>query len=73
MDPEVLIKIRSNPYLYRYLRENSYWYKALIRDPNSIKLMENEAKKYFKLNLSDKINDLGEKINTIKNLIDILK
>lgn len=73
MDRELLIKIRSNPYLYRYLRENSFWYKALIRDPNNIKLVEDEAKKYYKLNITDKINDLGNKINMIKNLMDILK
>ena len=36
---ETQIKIRNNPYLYRYLRDNSSWYKALNRDPNSIKQM----------------------------------
>ena len=73
MNIETQLKIRNNPYLYRYLRENSYWYKALNRDPESIKIIEAEMKKNYKLNFSDKINDLSAKINTIKNLIDILK
>ena len=52
---ETQIKIRNNPYLYRYLRDNSSWYKALNRDPNSIKQMEIEMKNAYKLNLTDSI------------------
>ena len=56
---ETQIKIRNNPYLYRYLRDNSSWYKALNRDPNSIKQMEIEMKNAYKLNLTDKIDNLS--------------
>lgn len=70
---ETQIKIRNNPYLYRYLRDNSSWYKALNRDPNSIKQMEIEMKNAYKLNLTDKIDNLSQKINMIRTFIDILK
>ena len=51
MNIETQIKIKNNHYLYRYLRDNSSWYKALNRDPNSIKQMEIEMKNAYKLNL----------------------
>ena len=72
MTIDTQIKIRSNPYFYRYLRDNSSWYKALNRDPNNIKLMEVEMKKYYKLNLSDKLNNLSNKIDMVKTLMDIM-
>ncbi len=70
---ETQIKIRNNPYLYRYLRDNSSWYKALNRDPNSIKQMEIEMKNAYKLNLTDKIDNLSQKIDMVRTFIDILK
>ena len=70
---ETQIKIRNDPYLYRYLRDNSSWYKALNRDPNSIKQMEIEMKNAYKLNLTDKIDNLSQKIDMVRTFIDILK
>lgn len=70
---ETQIKIRNNPYLYRYLRDNSSWYKALNRDSNSIKQMEIEMKNAYKLNLTDKIDNLSQKIDMVRTFIDILK
>lgn len=70
---ETQIKIRNNPYLYRYLRDNSSWYKALNRDPNSIKQMEIEMNNAYKLNLTDKIDNLSQKIDMVRTFIDILK
>ena len=73
MDVATQIKIRNNPYLYQYLRDNSSWYKALNRDPNSIKQMEIEMKNAYKLNLTDKIGNIGEKIEMVRTFIDIMR
>ena len=73
MNIETQIKIRNNPNLYRYLRDNSSWYKALNRDPNSIKQMEIEMKNAYKLNLTDKIGNLNQKIEMVRTFIDILR
>ena len=73
MNVETQLKIRSNPYLYQYLRDNSSWYKTLNRDPNSIKQMEIEMKNAYKLNLTDKIDNLNQRIEMIRTFIDILK
>lgn len=67
------IQIRNNPYLYRYLRDNSKWYKALNRNPNNIKQMEIEMKNAYKLNLTDKIETINQKFEMIRTFIDILR
>lgn len=72
MDVQTQIKIKNNPYLYRYLRDNSSWYKALNRDPNSIKQMEIEMKKAYKLNLTDRIDNISGKIELIRSFMDIM-
>ncbi len=70
---DVLFKIRSDPNLYRYLKENSYWYKYLNRDPSSIRIMEEEMKKKYKLTTADKINNLSSKLNLLNSFIEIMK
>lgn len=72
MDVQTQIKIKNNPYLYRYLRDNSSWYKALNRNPNSIKQMEIEMKKAYKLNLTDRIDNISGKIELIRSFMDIM-
>lgn len=73
MTIDTLIQIRNNPYIYNYLRENSSWYKALNRDINNLKLMEKEMKDYYKLNFTDKLNELNNKLVLLNNIIDIMK
>lgn len=72
MSIETQFKIKNNPYLYRYLREHSYWYKELNRDPNQIKEMEEEMKKTYKMTTSDKISSFANSIELVKSLMDVL-
>lgn len=72
MDIKTQFKIKSNPYLARYLRENSYWYKILTRNPNEIDLLEKQMKEVYRLTPKDKIEDLSKKIEVIRNFMDIL-
>ena len=37
--------IKSNPNLYRFLRDDSSWYKVLNRGEESIKMVEEEMRK----------------------------
>lgn len=73
MNIETQIKVRNNPYLYRYLRDNSTWYKVLNRHPEAIRDMEEEMKAAYHLNPSDKIDDLTRKIETIRTFMDIIQ
>ena len=65
--------VRSNPNIYRYLRENSYWYKFLNRNPNSIKELEIEMKQKYKLTTENKLEKLNNSMGLIRSFMDILK
>lgn len=72
MDLKTQFKIKNNPYIARYLKENSYWYKILTRDSSAIELLEKQMKEDYRLTPKDKIEDLGKKIEMIQSFIDIL-
>ncbi len=72
MRSDILIKIRTDPYLYSYLKYHSYWYKNLLRNPDSITEMIREMKKEYKLTTADKLNRINDRINTIKTFLDVL-
>lgn len=73
MKYELVQKVRSNLLLNQYLKYNSYWYKELIRNPSSLKNLEQEMKKEYKLTTEDKITKLSERMNMISSFLDVLK
>lgn len=72
MNIKTQVMIRNDPNLYNFLREYSFWYKELNRNPFSIKYMKEDMKKVYKLNPSDKIEKLGERMQMINTFIDLL-
>ena len=73
MNLEVQNKIKSNPNNFRYLRENSAWYKYLNRNKFYIRNFEEEMKDRYKLKTEDRINKVVESINMAQKIMDILK
>lgn len=73
MRSDILLKIRNDPRLENYLKYNSYWYKELLINPDSIRNMESEMKKEYKLTLSDKINNMTQKVEMIRSFMDAFK
>ena len=73
MDLYTINYIKTNPLVYNYLRENSYWYKELIRDRKTLKYLEEQAKRYYRQTPIDKIEQLSNNINLITSLIDVFK
>lgn len=65
--------IKTNPMIYNYLREDSSWYKFLNRDENSLKALETQMKKAYKLTPEDKIEKISRSINLISSFMDVLK
>lgn len=55
-------KIIETPYALKYLRENSYWYKKLNRNPELIDKMIDEMKEKYELKFSNKVEKI---INTV--------
>ncbi len=70
MPLEVQFKLKANPLYIKYLREHSYWYKNLLRNPNSFNQMIEEMKIEYKLRPTDKINKVFDMMNLISNLFD---
>ncbi len=73
MQVATLLKIKSNPNLYRYLRENSYWYKYLNRSPLSLKEMEEEMKEKYRLRPTDRLENVSNTIKMIESFLEVMR
>lgn len=73
MDIKIKLFLDSNPDYKRYLRDNSYWYKTLIRDPKMIDVLVEEVKDKYKLRTTDKINNIIDKIDMVSKFINVLR
>ncbi len=71
MSIDVQFMLRKNPNYIKYLRENSYWYKILTRNPLSFKSFEEEVKKNYKLRTVDKISDAIKMVNMIQSIMNM--
>ena len=70
---DIQFKLKSNPNYIKYLRENSYWYKILTREPSMYKEFVNEVKKNYKLRPIDKIEDAISTIEMLSMLMKTMK
>ena len=73
MNIETQFKIKNDPMLQRYIRDHSFWYKHLNRNPESITKMIDDMKKEYKLTASDKINDFSEKLTLVQTFLNMMK
>ena len=73
MNLDTQFKVRNDPMLQKYIRENSYWYKILNRNPKMLNKMKDDMKKAYKLTFEDKIDDFNNKMNMIRAFMDALK
>ncbi len=70
---DLQFKIKNNPHYQRYIRENSYWYKILNRDPSRFKEFEEKAKERYHLRPSDKINRMLETFEILQTMMSSFK
>ena len=73
MEPSIKILIDSNPNYKLYLRNNSYWYKILNRNPEMINNFIEEVKDKYKLRFTDKVNNLIDKIDMVEKFMQVLR
>ena len=73
MTLDLQFKIKSNPNLYRYLRENSHWYQQLNRHPGNLKAMEQEMKSRYQLTTTDKISHVAKSLEMVRTFMDVLQ
>lgn len=73
MTLDIQYKIKSNPNYLRYLRENSYWYKILNRDPKQFNTFIEEVKTVYRLRPGDRISRVLEYIDMFQTIMTSLK
>ena len=73
MNLDIQYKIKSNPNCIRYIRQHSYWYKYLNRNPYMFSTFMDNMKEEYKLRTSDKFNDTLEKIQMVQSLLSMFK
>lgn len=73
MKKELLKKIRSNPLVYSYLRENSYEYEYLLRDENYYRELDRKARAFYKKTYSDMLDNFSDKLNMIEIFLNFFK
>lgn len=73
METRIKILLDSNPLYKNYIRNNSYWYKILNRDPTMFNSFIEEVKEKYKLRTTDKINNMVDKIDMISKFINVLR
>ena len=73
MSFDIQYRINNDINLKKFLRENSYWYKALNRNSNSFKYFVQDMRVKYKLTTSDKINRTIDNISMIQSFLDVLK
>ena len=73
MDIKIQFILEANPYLKRYLREHSSYYKRIIRNPSFISELEEMMKKEYKLTFPDKLEKVKNNISMVNAFMDVLK
>ena len=73
MNLETIVKIKNDALLKKYIRENSYWYKILNRNPSYMEYLIDEMKVKYKLTTTDKINEISKKLDLIRAFMSAFK
>ena len=66
-------RINADINLKKFLRENSYWYKALNRNDNIFDEFVADMKVKYKLTTGDKINRTIDNIGMLQSFLEVLK
>ena len=73
MTLDIQMKLNTNMYYKKYIRENSIWYKILNRDPSMLKSFEEKVKEDYKLRPTDRIKNTLDTIELIENILTTFK
>ena len=73
MTLDIQFKLKNNPRYLQYIREHSYWYKVLNRNPLMFSAFEDKVKEDYKLRTTDKITQALSTIEMFQNIFSSLK
>lgn len=72
MEISIVLKLEQDHALHEYLLNHSYFYKYLNRNPEYFATLEKEYKKYKREEMTKKVTDAVENIETISNIMSIM-
>lgn len=67
------MKLEQNPKMANYLKMNSEWYKYLNRNPLNYNKFIKTMKEQYKIRTTDKISGVIDNIDTVSNILNVLK
>lgn len=70
---DIQYRINNDINLKKFIRENSYWYKALNRDSDNFKYFVEDMKVKYKLTPADKLSKAIDNISMIQSFLEVLK
>ncbi|HPF83583.1 MAG TPA: YlbE-like family protein [Bacilli bacterium] len=73
MTISVQLELKNNPFYVEYIRNNSYWYKILTRNPNSILDLKKEIKDFQHKQKINKFTSTLEYIEMLQAVMSSLK
>lgn len=73
MQLELQAQLHKDVKMARFLKENSYWYKELNRNPDNYKKFVSDMKVKYKLRTTDKISSMIDNIDLIGTVLQTLK
>ncbi len=73
MTLDIQFRLKNNSNYLKYIREHSYWYKILNRDPALFKHFEEEVKKNYKLTAADKLQRIADATEMLSSIVTMFK
>lgn len=73
MDISLQMKIKNTKNYYKYLQENSFFFKELGRNPKNYKKFEDFVKEKYRLKITDKIEDAYSGVQLISSILKNIK
>lgn len=73
MQLSLQMELQKDEKMAQFLKENSYWYKELNRNPESYKKFVSEMKIKYKLRATDKVSEVIDNIDLISTVLQTLK
>lgn len=73
MDVKVQYILNNNIILKRYLREHSFYYKNILRNPNFINDLVKLMKEEYHLTLPDRLDKIKDNLSFFNTFIDVIK
>ena len=73
MQLDIQNNFENDKKMAQFLKENSYWYKDLNRDPDNYKKFVAEMKVKYKLRTTDKVSEVIDNIDLISSVLQTLK